>query len=92
MNPPNQPTLPARQHPPGFSRRFLLAAGLGALAAPAAQAQGIYPTRPVTIIVPYPAGGASDIGARLLATELAKALGQPVVIDNVGGAGGAVGV
>jgi tripartite-type tricarboxylate transporter receptor subunit TctC len=42
--------------------------------------------------VPYPAGGASDIGARLLSNELGKAMGQPIVVDNVGGAGGAVGV
>ena len=77
---------------PPVSRRHLLLAATALLAGPAVQAQGAYPTKPVTIIVPYPAGGASDIGARLLATELAKLLGQPVVIDNVGGAGGAVGV
>ncbi len=92
MSPPNQPIPTASQSAPGFSRRFLLAAGLGALAAPAVQAQGAYPSKPITLIVPYPAGGASDIGARMLGTELAKVLGQPVVIDNVGGAGGAVGV
>lgn len=76
----------------GFSRRHLLAAGLGTLATPALQAQGAYAAKTVTIIVPYPAGGASDVGARMLSVELGKALGQPVVIDNVGGAGGALGV
>ncbi len=81
-------------HPPahGPSRRTLLAAGLGALATPALRAQGTYPIKPITIIVPYPAGGASDIGARMLSTELGKVLGQSVVVDNVGGAGGALGV
>ncbi|MBE2263960.1 MAG: tripartite tricarboxylate transporter substrate binding protein [Burkholderiaceae bacterium] len=76
----------------GLSRRLLLVAGVGALAAPALRAQGAYPTKPVTIVVPYPAGGASDVGARMLSTELGKALGQSVVVDNVGGAGGALGV
>lgn len=77
------------------SRRDVLrqaAAGLTLLGGTRVQAQANYPSRAITIIVPYTAGGASDIGARLLGVELARQLGQPVVIDNVGGAGGAVGV
>jgi tripartite-type tricarboxylate transporter receptor subunit TctC len=59
---------------------------------PAALAQAGFPTKPITIIVPYTAGGASDVSARLLQNELSKAMGQPVVLDNVAGAGGALGV
>ena len=86
------PIRPDRAKLPPVSRRHLLLAGTTLLAGPAALAQAAYPSRPITLIVPYPAGGASDIGARMLGTELARLLGQPVVIDNVGGAGGAVGV
>jgi tripartite-type tricarboxylate transporter receptor subunit TctC len=77
---------------PLLSRRTLITAAAGALAAPWLRAQGTFPSRAVTIIVPYTAGGASDIGARMLSTEMGKLLGQPVVIDNVPGAGGALGV
>ncbi len=56
-----------------------------------AQAQANWPSRPVTLIVPYTAGGASDIGARIVAPELAKQIGQNVVVENVAGAGGALG-
>ena len=91
MSPPNQPIPTASQSAPGFSRRFLLAAGLGALAAPAVQAQGAYPSKPITLIVPYGAGGNVDVMARWIAPELATRLGQPVVIENVSGAGGVIG-
>ena len=75
-------------------RRFLhLAAGAAALPAASriAQAQG-YPSRPITMIVPFPAGGATDTFGRLLAERCARFLGQPVVIENVGGAAGSIGV
>ncbi len=65
---------------------LLLAAGI---AAPAL-AQG-YPDRPVTLVVPYPAGGSADILARTVGQKLAAQLGQPVVIENKGGAGTAIG-
>src|SRR3954452_3095460 len=51
-----------------------------------------YPTRLVRILVPFPAGGAVDALTRLLAPKLQEAWGQPVIIDNRGGAGGTVGV
>jgi tripartite-type tricarboxylate transporter receptor subunit TctC len=53
-------------------------------------AQG-YPTHPVTLIVPFPAGGGVDAVARIVADKLSRALGQPIVIDNRGGAGGVIG-
>jgi tripartite-type tricarboxylate transporter receptor subunit TctC len=74
-------------------RRFLhLAAGAAALPVALsrpAQAQA-YPTRPITMIVPFPAGGPTDTIGRVVAEGMRAALGQPVVIDNVGGAAGSV--
>ncbi len=58
---------------------------------PAVQAQS-YPSKPVTIIVPFAAGGGTDLGARLIAQKLAAKWGQSVVVDNKAGAGGIVGV
>ena len=68
----------------------------GALATPAALAQAqsqaqAWPTKPVKIIVGFPAGGPLDAHARLLADKLAAQLGQPVIIDYKAGAGGTVG-
>ena len=51
-----------------------------------------YPSRPITIIVPFAAGGPSDAMARVLAERMRTALGQPLVIENVTGAGGSIGV
>ena len=73
-----------------MKRRSLLGAGLLALTA-AAHGQS-FPTKPITFIVPWPAGGNSDFTARVMAPELAKQLGQALVIDNVSGAGGVVGM
>src|SRR2546430_9913696 len=56
-----------------------------------AAAQG-YPTHPITMIVPFPAGGATDTLARFLAEKVHGILGQPVIIENVGGAAGSLGV
>ncbi|EFF73261.1 Bug family tripartite tricarboxylate transporter substrate binding protein [Achromobacter piechaudii] len=70
----------------------VLAGAAGLVAAPAfAQDAGNFPTRPVTIVVPFPAGGATDITARLVAEGLSKKWGQAVVIENKPGAGGNVG-
>ena len=58
----------------------------------ALHAQDTYPNKPVTLIVPYPPGGNNDVVARAYATPLSKAIGQPVVVENKGGAAGAIGV
>jgi tripartite-type tricarboxylate transporter receptor subunit TctC len=69
---------------------LLVAATLAALAAPLVQAQG-WPTKPVTLVVPFPAGGGTDAFARPLTAALTKNLGRQFIIDNKGGAGGTVG-
>jgi tripartite-type tricarboxylate transporter receptor subunit TctC len=65
------------------------AAALIALAAGSASAQD-YPTRPITMIVPFPPGGGNDTMARIVAAKLTSALGQQVVVDNRGGANGVI--
>ena len=75
-------------------RTFLAAAlAVAVLGSPmsAALAQGDYPSRPVKIVVPFPAGGTSDLMGRAIAEELSKQLKQPFVVENKGGAGGAIG-
>jgi len=64
---------------------------LAAATGGSAWAQTDYPNKPVRVIVPFPAGGTSDVMARLMADELGKILKQPFVVDNVGGAGGVIG-
>ncbi len=56
-----------------------------------AQAQ-TYPSRPITLVVPFPPGGSTDAAARIMAERMRATLGQSVVIENVGGAGGSIGV
>src|SRR6201999_2401319 len=74
-------------------RRFLhlaaTAAALPALAESAA-AQG-YPNRPITFIVPFPPGAATDVCARIVADHMSRTLGQQLIVQNVAGAGGTVG-
>jgi len=76
-------------------RKPLLAAALTLLALVqpwAAMAQsGSYPDKPIRFLVPYPPGGGTDVIARIVQTPMQQALGQPVIIDNKGGAGGSVG-
>src|SRR5215213_4191222 len=79
----------------GLRRRAVL--GLGTLLVlagwmpPAVKAQSGYPSRPVTLVVPFPAGGSTDLVARLVAAEMTGHLGQQVVVENRGGAGGNIG-
>ena len=78
-------------HPHHALRRAALACGLALLAAGPAAAQDSYPSKPITIVVGYPPGGSTDLTGRTVAQELGARLGVPVVIENVGGAGGAIG-
>ncbi len=79
--------------PSGWNRRDTLrlaAAGLATLAA-GSQAQGSWPNKPVTLVVPFPAGGGTDAFARPLSAQFSKLTGRQMVIDNRGGAGGTLG-
>ena len=85
--------------PPSHAHRSLLGRILRvctvlslALAAPlAALADAAYPDKPIKFVVPYPPGGGTDVVARIVQQRLQAALGQPIVIDNKGGAGGSLG-
>ncbi|WP_421953824.1 Bug family tripartite tricarboxylate transporter substrate binding protein [Polaromonas sp.] len=72
-------------------RRAAVLGSLALLVSAPAVAQGDYPTKPITIVIGYPPGGSTDLTGRTLAHELSKRLGVPVVIENLGGAGGAIG-
>jgi tripartite-type tricarboxylate transporter receptor subunit TctC len=74
--------------------KLVIAAALALLLGAPASAQDsrtAWPTRPVTMVVPFPAGGPVDLVARLLSQRLSESLGQPVIVENVGGAGGMTG-
>ena len=75
------------------SRRDVLRTGAAGLAllSMASYAQPAWPTKPVTMIVPFPAGGGTDAFARPLSAQFAKLAGKPLIIDNRGGAGGTLG-
>jgi tripartite-type tricarboxylate transporter receptor subunit TctC len=70
----------------------LLRAALAACCAAMSAAAQEFPSRPITMVVPYPAGGPTDTIARVLADRMKTALGQPVIIENIAGAGGSIGV
>ncbi|MFC5497883.1 Bug family tripartite tricarboxylate transporter substrate binding protein [Caenimonas terrae] len=73
-------------------RRVLASAAVALLACGVAQAQpAAFPTRPVTLVVPFPPGGGTDTGARIVAQKLAAKWGQPVLVENRGGAAGQIG-
>src|SRR5215469_15150145 len=79
--------------------KFLIATVLGVLGIAAVTASLVtrdgegrgYPVRPITVVVPFPAGGPSDVVARVVTERMGNILGQPLVIENVGGGGGTIG-
>src|SRR5438094_6854178 len=78
------------------TRRFLAitaacALAFGALAAPPALAQDKWPSKPITYIVPFPAGGTTDVLARIIGQKLGPAIGTTIIVDNRAGAGGSIG-
>lgn len=76
-----------------MNRRHAIAIAAASLAAPfAARAQEAWPTRPVTLLVPFAAGGSNDVVARLIAPVLEARLGQPFVVENRPGGGGSLGM
>ncbi len=75
-----------------ITRRVALAGLAASAVVTTARAQANWPSQPVKIIVPYPAGGSTDVLARILAEELKQKLGQPFVIENRPGAGGNIGI
>jgi len=68
----------------------MAAGGLAFASSPIAHAQA-YPSRPITMVVPFAAGGNTDVNARVLAEQMRRPLGQPVIIENVSGADGSIG-
>ena len=78
-----------------FNRRTILSGAIAAasiLASHPAAAQGNFPTKPITIIVPAAAGGPTDTVARLIGEAMGRTLGQTILVENVGGAGGTIGM
>jgi tripartite-type tricarboxylate transporter receptor subunit TctC len=91
--PRQAPRIPKESNPMGMIARMFLATALGlASLATAAMAQTVYPTKPITLVVPAAAGGPTDAVARLLAESMSRTFGQTVVVDNAGGAGGTIGM
>jgi tripartite-type tricarboxylate transporter receptor subunit TctC len=73
-------------------RKFIVSVALAGLVAIAAAQAQPYPSRPITLVVPFPPGGSTDTVARIMAERMRPVLGQPLVVENVGGAGGSIGV
>ena len=73
-------------------KKIAVAAVLALLASVAVAQAQTYPSRPITLVVPFPPGGSTDAIARIMAERMKQSLGQPVIIENVGGAGGSIAV
>jgi tripartite-type tricarboxylate transporter receptor subunit TctC len=73
-------------------RKFIAAITLAVLVGVSGAAAQTYPSRPITLVVPFPPGGSTDVVARIMAERMRPVLGQPVIIENVGGAGGSIAV
>jgi tripartite-type tricarboxylate transporter receptor subunit TctC len=76
---------------PGIGVRLILTVAMALAAGVTPVRAQDYPSRSITVIVPFPAGGASDVVARIVTNQMSKILGQSIVIENVGGAGGTLG-
>src|SRR5262245_3537454 len=73
------------------SFNLITVAALALVAATSAVVAEDYPNRPITLIVPFPAGGSTTVMARIVADKISPALGQQIVVENRGGAGGTIG-
>src|SRR5215218_63219 len=73
-------------------RKLIGALALAMVAGLAGAEAQTYPSRQITLIVPFPPGGSTDVAARIMAEKMRPLLGQPVIIENVGGAGGSIAV
>jgi tripartite-type tricarboxylate transporter receptor subunit TctC len=73
-------------------RRLFAALALALCAAIVPAHADNFPSRTITLIVPYPPGGSTDVAGRIIADKMGAALGEPVIVENVGGAGGSIGV
>ena len=73
-------------------RELIIAIALTAFAGIAGAQAQTYPSRQITIVVPFPPGGSTDVAGRIMAEKMRPLLGQPVIIENVGGAGGSIAV
>jgi tripartite-type tricarboxylate transporter receptor subunit TctC len=73
-------------------RRLLVALSLTIFAGIAGAHAQSYPSRQITLVVPFPPGGSTDVAARIMAEGMRPSLGQPIIIENIGGAGGSIGV
>src|SRR3954463_1447502 len=76
----------------GAMRRLVIAAAAAFCATIAVAQTQTYPSRQITLIVPFPPGGSTDVAARIMAEKMRPVLGQPVIVENVGGAGGSIAV
>src|SRR6202008_1098836 len=73
-------------------RRIVIAMTLATFAGIASVQAQTYPSRQITLVVPFPPGGSTDVAARIMAERMRAPLGQSVIIENVGGAGGSIAV